>query len=137
MSYQDEQEKIVQKVIQRVLEEKNLWPARGLNLECTKPKYFNYQMVSEYKICVKSHKFDLCKAPKQNSGSTKCTKNRKCDACAFREERSQCVTKKYCLTCSIKKGKRVDCKELPPKCINDGKYFIYIIKNLIITNLTF
>ncbi len=32
MSYQDEQRKIVQKGIQRVLEERNLWLTRGLKL---------------------------------------------------------------------------------------------------------
>lgn len=92
MSYQDEQEKIVQKRIQLVLEERNLWPTRGLKLKCTKPKCFNCQMLSKCKICVKGHKCELCKAPKQYSGSIKCTKNRKCDACAFREEQCQCVT---------------------------------------------
>lgn len=53
MSYQDEQGKIVQKEIQKVLEERNLWPTRGLKLECTKPKCFNYQIVSECKICIR------------------------------------------------------------------------------------
>lgn len=103
---------------------------KGLKLECTKPKCFNRQILSECKICVKSHKCELCKARKQHSRSTKCTKNRKCDACTSREELYQCVTKKYCSTCSVKKGKCGDCKELPPKCINNGKHFyIYIIKN--------
>lgn len=113
MSYQDEQGKIVQKGIQLVLEERNLWPTRGLKLEYTKPKCFNCQMLSECKICVKGHKCELYKAPKQHSGSTKCTKNRKCDACASREEQCQCVTKKYGSTCSVKKGKCGDCMEFP------------------------
>lgn len=49
MSYQDEQGKIVQKKIQLVLEERNLWSTRGLKLECTKPKCFNCQMLSKCK----------------------------------------------------------------------------------------
>ncbi len=53
MSYLDEQGKIVQKKIQRILEERNLWPTRVLKLKSTKPKCFNCHMVSECKICVR------------------------------------------------------------------------------------
>lgn len=111
MSFQGPDGKWIQKGIQKV------WPAKSLKLECTKPKCFNCQVVADCKICIKGHKCDPCKISKQHSGSTTYSKNRKCDACAFREEHCQCVTKKYCATCSVKKGKCVDCEDLPPKCI--------------------
>lgn len=120
MNFQEPNGQWVSKDIQKVLEEQNLWPAKGLKLECTKPKCFNCQVVADCKICVKGHKCDLCKTPKQHSAYTK---NRKCDACAVREENCQCVTKKYCSACSVRKGKCNDCEDLPPKCINDGNYF--------------
>ena len=122
MSFQGPDGKWIQKGIQKVLEERGFWPTKGLKLECTKSKCFNCQVVADCKICIKSYKYDPCKIPKQHSGSTTCSKNWKCDACAFREEYCQCVTKKYCATCSVEKGKCVDCEDLPPKCINDGKY---------------
>lgn len=71
------------KGIQKILENHNLWPIRKLKLECIKPKYFNCQLVAEYNICVKRHKCDLCKVPKEYNGSITCSKNRKCDTYKF------------------------------------------------------
>lgn len=79
-------------------------------------------MVVNGKICIKNHKYDVCKIPKQYSRSTTCSKNGKCDACAFKEKRWQCVTKKYCATYLVKKRKCVDYEDLLLKCINDDKY---------------
>ena len=124
MNYNEVNGQCIPKGIQRVLEERNLWPSRGLNLECPKPKCFNCQVTAECKICVKGHKCELCKIPRQHSGTATCTKNRRCDACAQREENCQCVGKKYCTTCAIKKGKCADCKELPPKCTTNGNFFL-------------
>ena len=42
MNFQDEERKWIQKRVQRLLKKRQLWPTRGLNLECPKPKYFNY-----------------------------------------------------------------------------------------------
>ena len=127
MVFQEPNGQWTQKGIQKVLEERNLWPVKGLKLECSKPKCFNCQVAADCKICVKGHKCDLCKTPKQHSGTAICTKNRKCDACALREEKCHCVTKKYCSACSVKKGKCIDCEDLPPKCINDGNYSALLI----------
>lgn len=74
MSVQDESKRLIQKGIQRVLDERNLWPANGLNLECSKPKCFNCQVIADCQVCVKKHKCDLCKVPKQHS-SHNCSKN--------------------------------------------------------------
>lgn len=133
MNFQDNHGLLTPKGIQKILEERNLWPIRGLKLECVKLKCFNCQLVAECKICVKGHKCDSCKVPKEHSGSITCSRNRKCDACALREECCQYVTKKYCTNCTGKKGKCVDCEELPPKCISDGNYS-YLI-NEYFTNL--
>lgn len=46
----------IQKRIQKVLEKRNLWPSRKLNLECLKPKYYNCHVAVEYKIRIKEHK---------------------------------------------------------------------------------
>ena len=124
IDFQGDNGQLTQKGIQKVLEEWNLWPAKGLKLECLKPKCFNCQLVAECKICVKGQKCDSCKVPKQHSGTITCSKNRKCDACALCEELCQCVTKIYCANCIERKGKCVDCEDLPPKCINDGNYLI-------------
>ena len=108
------------KGIQKVLEERGLWPEEGLNLECPKPKCLNCQQVAECKVCVKGHKCDLCKVPRQHSGSISCSKSRRCDACVSREERFQCVAKSYCSSCLTRKKKCGDCEQLPLKCISEG-----------------
>lgn len=84
MSYQEANGSQFQKEIQWVLEERGLWPQKGLNLECSKPKCFNCEVAANCKICVKGHKCETCKAPKQCS-SVDCSKSRKCDACAHQE----------------------------------------------------
>lgn len=134
-NFQDNHGLLTPKGIRKILEERSLWPIRGLKLECVKPKCFNCQLVAECKICVKRHKCDTCKVPNEHSGSITCFKNRKCDAYALREERCQCVTKKCCTNCTEKKGKCVDCEDLPPKYISDGNYSYFI--NKYFTNLLF
>lgn len=107
------------------MEERNLCPVKGLRLECLKPKCFNCPVAADCKIYIKKHKCDLYKTLKQYNSTVICTKNRKCDTCALREKKYQCMTKKYYSVCSVKKGKYMDCKDLPPKCINNSNYFIY------------
>lgn len=119
MSFQDNSQWKPKK-IQQILEEQNFWPTGGLNLECPKPRCFNCQVAADCKNCVKKHKCDLCKAPRDHSAFD-CSKNQRCDACADREKNCRCVTKKYCSTCSIKKGKCADCEDLPTKCTTDSK----------------
>ena len=47
-----------QKEIQKVFKERGLWPAKGLNSSCPKPKCFNYQVVADCKIFIKDHKYE-------------------------------------------------------------------------------
>lgn len=120
MNFINDKNELVPKGIQRILEERGLWPAKGLNLSCPKPKCFNFQVSAEYKIYTKGHKFDICKEPRQWS-STNYSKNRRCDACVHREEICQCVSKKYYAICIRKKGKCENYEDLSPECIiNDN-----------------
>lgn len=122
MSFQGPDRKCIQKKFQKVIKEQDFWPAKCLKLECIKSKCFKCQVVTDCKIYIKDHKCNSCKIHKQYSGSTTYSKNQKCDTCAFKEEYYQCVIKKYCATCLVKKGKYVDCDNLPSKYINDSKY---------------
>lgn len=101
MAFQDAQGMIILKGIQCILQEQNLWPQGGLNLECPKPKCFCCEVTTNCKLYVKGHKCDSCKAPKNHS-STDCSKTQKCDACTHREAICQYLTKKYCATCTAK-----------------------------------
>lgn len=106
----------VQKGIQRVLEERGLWPATGLNLECPKPKCGRCQEAANCKECIKGTRCDSCKEKKKHS-SQQCSPARICDACQQRKARCHCVPKKYCSHCEdIRKAKCKDCESLPPKC---------------------
>ena len=64
IEFQKDNGQLTQKEIHKVLEKRNLWPAKKLKLECLKPKCFNCQLVAECKIYVKGHKYDSCKVPK-------------------------------------------------------------------------
>lgn len=116
MSFQNSRGQWIQKGVQKVLEERNLWPIGGLNLECPKPKCFNCE------LCIRGHKCDSCKTPKNHSAP--CSKSRKCDSYGYQEQEviCQCVSKKYCVTCELKKGKCGDCEVLPPKCTTQSKF---------------
>ncbi len=69
MNFQDEERKWTQKLVQCVLKERQLYPLKSLNLECFKPKSFNCQIAADCKICIKSHKSDLCKVPRNHGVS--------------------------------------------------------------------
>lgn len=103
-----------------------MWPSRGINFECPKPKCFNCQVTAESKICIKRHKCKLCKIPRQHSGTAICTKNWRCDVYAQKEENCQYMRKEYCTTCVIKKAKCANCKELHSKCTINGNFYILI-----------
>lgn len=114
-----------QKEIQMVLEERNLWPAKGLNLECMKLKYFNRLVAADCKVCEKEKRYDLCKAPQLHS-TPNCFKSQKCDTCTYKEKHCQYISKKFCITCTIKRKKCINCKELLPKCTLDNEFKIII-----------
>lgn len=114
-----------QKGIRRVLEERGLWPAQGLNLECPKSVCPNCEARSHCTSCVKGTRCDTCKTPKAHTGTIPCTTNRKCDGCMERERQCTCISKKYCERCTSQKGKCGDCEELPPKCTSDCKLIFH------------
>lgn len=125
MSFQEINRQFTQKKVQRVLEERSLWPHKDLNLECPKPKCFNCEVAANCKICEKGHKCDSCKAPKNHSSDT-CSKARKCNAYTNREMICAYVTKKYCATCSMKKGRCAECEDLSPKYTTNSKLIFSI-----------
>lgn len=86
MNYKKINDQCIPKKIQGVLEKRNLWPSGGLNLECPQSKCFNCQVAAECKICIKGHKCELCKIPRQHSGTATCTKNRRYNACAIEKK---------------------------------------------------
>ncbi len=92
-------------------------------------------MTADCQICIKRHEYNLCKTLKQNIGTAIYTKNQKCDTCSLKEKKCQCVTKKYCSLCSVKKRNYIDRKDWLPKCINHGNYFaLFIYLFLLIYN---
>ena len=119
------EKKKVQKGIQRVLEERGLWPNTGLRLECAKPKCSECQDMSSCRMCVKGSRCASCKERRQHSGD--CSSQRVCDACIRRKERCICIRKEYCPRCSEKRTKKcVACEELPPKCSTNSKFFPFL-----------
>ena len=120
MSYQDPHGTWIQKGIQRVLEERRLWPEQGLNLECPKQKCFNCQVMADCRTCIKRQRCDSCKEPKQHS-SAHCSKTRLCDACAMKAMSCRCIPKQLCATCISKRGKCGTCEEMPPKCTTNSE----------------
>ena len=123
MNFQQENGQWIQKKIQKVLEKRQIWPIGGQKLSCPKPKCFNCQIVADCEICVKGHKCDNCKNPKDYS-STNCFKNWQCNACVHKEEICQYVTKKYCTTYLVKKGKCGDCENLLLKWTINGNFLL-------------
>lgn len=69
----DQPPRKVQKGIQMVLEERNLWPKNSLKLSCEKLKCSNCQVVFTCKLCVKRKQCKLCIKPKIHSD--KCDKS--------------------------------------------------------------
>lgn len=69
MSFPKADGTLVQKGIQRILEERNLWPEKGLNMECLKPKCFNCEVAANCKMCEKGHRCDSCKTPYEHSSN--------------------------------------------------------------------
>ena len=113
--------KRVQKGIRNVLQERGLWPDKGLLLECPKLKCDSCHDMVTCRICVKGTRCDSCKEKKQHSG--KCSSQRVCDECMRRKERCQCIRKEYCPRCSEKRTRKCEvCEDLPPKCTSNGEF---------------
>ena len=127
--FKQENDVLVQKGIQMILEERSLWPARGLNLICPTPECPTCQLMAKCKSCIKGSRCSSCLQKKVHSD--KCTPKRACDECRRRKERCECVAKKYCIRCSSRIGKKCsDCDELPPKCTSNGKKTFSVSINL-------
>ena len=85
----------IQKGIQTILDERELWLIKGVRLSYKQPKCTNYQSLSTCTIYVKGQRCEPCKEVKEHSG--RCSKQRLCDACDNRKSQFQCITKKYCV----------------------------------------
>jgi hypothetical protein len=113
--------KKIPKGIQKVLEERQLWPReKDPLLECPKPLCEECEPRQKCKDCVKGTKCGLCRQKKEHSGS--CTTRRICDNCARRKESCTCVQKQYCAPCKKrrKEGCR-ECESLPAKCTSSSE----------------
>ena len=121
-----------QKSIQKVLEERNLWPIKGLKLACLSFKCLDCQIAAECKYCVKRIWCEGCKNPKKYNGIAECTSQQKCDACVLRQVKCQCIPKKYCSRCEKQKRKCGNYEELPLKCSSNGNKIFYIFIKMII-----
>lgn len=111
----------VPKGIQRVLEERKLWPSNGMILECPRKKCSKErcQNLLKCKGCIKGSRCESCKEKKVHSGT--CTPKRICDNCHGRKERCRCVPKQTCAPCRtrLREGCK-DCDSLSSKCTSES-----------------
>ncbi len=87
--------------------------AKKLNLNYFKPKYFNFKVAENYKLCEKRHKCDFGKTPYEHFSLF--SKTQKCDTCIYRAIICLYVHKKYYTICYLKKKKFMNFEKLPPK----------------------
>ena len=105
----------IQKSIQRVLEERNLWPSKRLKLECPKPKCNCYVEKTKCKECVKAKQCKSYKKKKEHS-NPKCTSQRRCDAYVIKRNICICTLRILCVQCNKNTVKNFeDCDELLEK----------------------
>lgn len=89
-----------------------------------KLKYFNCEVITNSKIYIKDHKYEIYKVLK-NHNSISYSKDKKCDVYVYWKSSCKCVTKKYYATYLVKKEKYLNCKNLPPKCTSNNKFFLF------------
>ncbi len=112
----------VQKGIQRILKERELWPQEGLRLECPTPKCGACTEMVKCKDCVKAKRCEPCKEKRVHS-SPKCIPQRKCDACVKRKDSCSCTVKIFFARCTRKTGRKCeDCEDLPERHEKLGKF---------------
>ena len=111
----------IQKRIQLVLEEQNLWPNTGLKLSCDRLKCSSCQAVSNCKLCIKGKQCESCIKLKMYNG--KCDKSCICNECINRKDCCQYTQKKYCTSCKEQENKKsyFDCERMPPKYSSSSK----------------
>lgn len=120
-----ERGKRVQKGLQRVLEERGLWPEGGLRLECPKNLCTRCVPVKNCRICKSGQKCAECKKKKVCSGP--CSRPRKCDECECRRTCENCTTRKRCTRCT-EYGSCRNCStyaSMPPRCTSQGMCTFY------------
>jgi len=112
--------KKIPKGIQKILEERQLWPSgKELLLECPKPRCEECQGRQNCKNCVKGTRCESCRRGKDHSGS--CTARRVCDNCIRRKESCTCVRKQLCTQCEKRQKEGCEqCESLPAKCSSSG-----------------
>lgn len=95
-----------------------------VKIRMLKPKFFNYKVMTNYKVCIKGHKWDICKALK-NYSSISYSKTRKCDVYKYQKLIYKDVIRKYYTTCSITKKKYLNYKNLYSKYISNNKFILF------------
>ena len=110
----------VQKGLQRVLEERGLWPEAGLRLECPKNLCAKCVPVKNCRICKSGQKCAECRKKKVCSGP--CSRRRKCDECERRRTCQNCTSRKRCTRCTEYGSCRncPTCASMPPRCTSQG-----------------
>lgn len=91
-------------------------------MEYFKYKYFNYQIIMEYKIYIKVYKCKLYKIIRQDSKITIYIKNWKYDACVYRKKIVNIY--KYYTIFIIKEEKHINYKRLSPKYTINSSFFL-------------
>jgi len=122
-----ERGKRVQKGLQRVLEERGLWPEGGLRLERPKNLCARCVPVKNCRICKSGQKCAECKKKKVCSGP--CSHRRKCDECEHRRTCENCTTRKRCTRCTEYGSCRncPTCASMPPRCTSQGIFTFYLL----------
>lgn len=85
---------MVQKEVQMILEERELWLTRELNLVYPILECLACHLMAKCKVCIKESRCSFCMEKKTHSN--KCTPKRTCNECCRRKKRCTYVFKKYC-----------------------------------------
>ena len=105
----------IQKSIQQILEEQNLWPSKELQLEYPKPKCNCYIKKTKCKECVKAKQCKSYKEKKEHS-NPKYTSQNKCDACIIKRDICTYIIPILYIQYNKNLVKNcIDCDEVPKK----------------------
>jgi hypothetical protein len=120
----------VPKGIQKILEERKLWPSGDLRLECDPPRCDECQKRQNCKDCTKGTRCDSCRQKKAHSSP--CTKKRICDNCVRRKDACRCIQKQVCAPCKKRRKDGCEqCEGLPPKCNSPSKFYFFYVSALL------
>ena len=111
----------IQKSIQYVLEEQNLWISKELKLEYFKPKCTCYVEKIKCKEYVKAKQCKSCKDKKKHS-NPKCISQRRYDVCVIKKDICSCIVYILCIQYNNNTIKNYeDCKKMSKKHENTSK----------------